>query len=114
MRERVTSSLLNLMYSSDFQWDKGAAKSPEQWIRDMSSDAFYADGYFVELCSEFLNQEIERYHSVPKEGVVALLVDHSKNGTYFNNKQSLLPSSRTGLKKGDIIGISNLNKDMKK
>ena len=42
----------------------------------MSSDTFYADGYFVELCSEFLNQEIERYHSVPKKGV-----DHSKFGT---------------------------------
>ena len=73
---------------------------------DMSSDTFYADGYFVELCSEILNQEIERYHSVPKEGVVALLVDHSKFSTYVNNKQSLLPNSRTGLKKGNIIGIS--------
>ena len=64
----------------------------------MSSDTFYADGYFVELCNEFLNQEIERYHSVPKEGVVALLVDRSKFGTYVKNKQPLLPNSRTGLK----------------
>ena len=110
----MTLSLLNLRYSSDFHLDTGLAKSPEQWIRDMSSDTFYADGYFVELCCEIMNQEIERYYSVPKEGVVALLVDHSKFGTYVNNKQSLLPNSKTGLKKGDIIGISNLNKDMKK
>ena len=27
------------MYSSDFEWDKQAAKSPERWIKDMSSDA---------------------------------------------------------------------------
>ena len=80
----------------------------------MSSDIFHADSYFVELCSEFLNQEIERYYSVPKKGVVALLVDHSKSGTYVNNKQSLLPNSRTGLKNGEKIGISYLHKDMKK
>ena len=27
------------VYSSDFEWDKQAAKSPERWIKDMSSDA---------------------------------------------------------------------------
>ena len=27
------------MYSSDFEWDKQAAKSPERWIKNMSSDA---------------------------------------------------------------------------
>ena len=49
---------------------------------------------------------IERYHSLPKEGVVALLVDHSKFDTYVSKKQSLLHYSRTGLKNRDIIGIS--------
>ena len=80
MRERVTLSLLNLRYSSNFHLDTGLTKSPEQWIWDTSSDTFYADGYFVELCNEFLSQEIERYHSIPKEGVVALL----KSISFYN------------------------------
>ena len=57
---------------------------------------------------------LERYHSLQKEGVVALLVDHNKIDTTVNNIQSLLPNSRSGLINGDIIGISYLNKDMKK
>ena len=49
-RERVTASLLNVMFTSDFQLETEAGKTPEEWIRQMSSDGFLADHYFIELC----------------------------------------------------------------
>ena len=54
-------------------------------------------GHPVYKCTSRKQFTIERYHSLPKEGVVALLVDHGKFGTYVNNKQSLSPNSRTGI-----------------
>ena len=52
-RERVTASLLNVMFTSDFQLETEAGKTPEEWIRQMSSDGCLADHYFIELCSEY-------------------------------------------------------------
>ena len=41
------------MFTSDFKLDPEAGKTLEEWIRQMSSDGFWADHYFIELCSEY-------------------------------------------------------------
>ena len=66
-RERVTASLLNVMFTSDFQLDPEAEKTPEEWIRQMSSDGFWADHYFIELCSEYQTRDIAIYPLHPNQ-----------------------------------------------
>ena len=46
-RERVTASLLNVMFTSDFQLDPEAGKTPEEWIKQMSSDSCWADNILL-------------------------------------------------------------------
>ena len=61
LRERVTASLLNLMFRTpnfEKQWDKNAAKTPESWIQIQSTDGEYVDHYFIELWTKFLNRRI--------------------------------------------------------
>ena len=52
---------------------------------------------------------IERYHSHPKDGVVALLQDNSNNGTFLN-ENIVGPNVKSGLKDGDKIGIAYFSK----
>ena len=50
LRERVTASLLNLMFRTpnfEKQWDKDAAKTPESWIQIQSIDGEYVDHFFI-------------------------------------------------------------------
>ena len=73
LREQVTASLLNLMFTSDFNFHSdfkvnGEDETPEQWILRMSKDREYVDHYYIELCSEFLNRRIIIYPLWPEEG----------------------------------------------
>ena len=43
-RERA---LLNVMFTSDFQLDPEAGKTPEEWIKQMSSDGCWADNILL-------------------------------------------------------------------
>ena len=53
----------------------------------------------------------QRYFSDPKDGVVAILLDQSKNGTSVNEKM-LGSDVRCGLKNQDTIGFIYYTKDM--
>ena len=56
--ERVTASLLNLIFSNDFQLDVAAGQTPEIWVQNMSTGGVYAVHYFTELTSESSNRKI--------------------------------------------------------
>ena len=53
---------------------------------------------------------IQKYWSNPSDGVVAMLQDHSKNGTFVNEKM-LGSDVKSALKNEDIISIVYLTKD---